>query len=89
MAFNFTAKWCKGSCNGAPDALSRNLVWEPQQADALAEYNEENLPEPSAAEIRNIITEDRCDSARMQELRDHALRDETYLQLKEDSARVP
>ena len=58
-------------------------MWEPQQADALAEYDEENLPEPSAAEVRNIITEDRCDSARMQERRDTALRDEIYLQLKE------
>ena len=68
MAFNFTAKWYKGSNNGAPDALSHNLVWKSQHADALAEYNEENLPEPSVAEIRALVAEDKCDNARMQEL---------------------
>jgi len=58
MAFNFTAKWCKGNTNRAPDALSRNPVWKPQQVDALAEYDEDNQPEPSAAEIRSIINQE-------------------------------
>ena len=29
MAFNFTAVWCKGSTNKAPDALSRSPYWNP------------------------------------------------------------
>ena len=29
MAFNLTAKWCKGDTNRAPDALSRYPVWKP------------------------------------------------------------
>ena len=83
MAFNFTAKWCKGNTNGAPDALSRNPVWKPQQVDALAEYDEDNQPEPSAAEIRSIINQSSQENARIQELQDHAKRDDTYQQLKE------
>ena len=83
MAFNLTAKWCKGDTNKAPDALSRYPVWEPQKADALAEYDEENLPEVSAAEIRAIVSEDAQDNIRVQELRDQAKRDGTYIQLKE------
>ena len=65
MAFNFTAKWCKGSTNSAPDTLLCNPVWEPCQADALAEYDEENLPEPSAAEVRVLQVEHSHDNARM------------------------
>ena len=74
MAFNFTAKWCKGSNNSTPDALSRNSVWELCQADALAEYDEENLPEPSAAEVRALLDEHSYNNARMQ--------DEAYQGLK-------
>ena len=62
MPFNLTVKWCKGDTNKAPDALSCYPVWEPQQADALAEYDEENLPELSAAEIRAIVSEDTHDN---------------------------
>ena len=82
MAFSLTAKWCKGDTNKAPDALSHYAVWEPQQADALAEYDEENLPELSAAEIRAIVSEDAQDNIQVQELRDQANRNETYKQLK-------
>ena len=80
MAFNFTAKWCKGNTNRA---LSHNPVWKPQQVDALAEYDEDNQPEPSAAEIRSIINQSSQENARIQELQDHAKRDDTYQQLKE------
>ena len=76
MAFNFTAKWCKGSTNSAPNALSRNPVWEPCQADALAEYDEENLPESSAAEVKALLDEHGHDNARMQELQEHSQKDE-------------
>ena len=29
MAFNLTAKWCKGDTNRASDALSHYPVWKP------------------------------------------------------------
>ena len=54
MANNFTAIWCKGATNKAPDTLSRNPVWEPYLADTLAECDENSMPEPSIAEIRVI-----------------------------------
>ena len=57
MAFNLTAKWCKGNTNSAPDALSRYPVWEPHQSDSLVKYDEENLPGLLAAEIRAIVNE--------------------------------
>ena len=83
MAFNLTAKWCKGDTNRAPDALSRYPVWKPHQSDSLAEYDEDNLPGLSAAEIRAIVNEDNHSNIWMQELRDHAKMDEAYMQLKE------
>ena len=51
------------------------------QSDSLAEYDEDNLPGLSAAEIRAIVNENH-NNIRMQELRDHAKMDETYIQLK-------
>ena len=68
MAFNLTAKWCKGDTNRAPDALSRYPVWESHQSDSLAEYDEDNLPGLSVAEIRAIVNEDNHSNIRMQEL---------------------
>ena len=81
MAFNLTAKWCKGLTNRAPDALFCYPVWEPHQSDFLAEYDEDNLPGLPAAEIRAIVN-DNHNNIRMQELRDHTKRNETYIQLK-------
>ena len=83
MAFNLTAKWCKGDTNRAPDALSCYPVWKQHQSDSLAEYDADNLPGLSAAEIRAIDNADNHSNIRMQELRDHAKMDEAYLQLKE------
>ena len=83
MAFNLTAKWCKGDTNRTPDALSPYPVWELHQSDSLAKYDEDNLPQLSAAEIRAIVNEDNHSNIRMQELRDHAKTDEAYMQLKE------
>ena len=54
MAYNFTAIWCKGATNKAPDSLSHNPVWEPYPVDTLAECDENSMPEPSIAEIRVI-----------------------------------
>ena len=44
MAYSFTAIWCKGSNNTAPDALSRHPTLEPTQEDALAECDEDSTP---------------------------------------------
>ena len=78
MAFNLTAKCCKGDTNRAPDALSRYPVWEPYQSDSLAEHDEDNLPGFSAAEIRAIVN-DNHNNIQIQELMDHAKVDETYI----------
>jgi len=82
MAYNFTAVWCKGTTNKAPDALSRNPVWEPHPTDALAEYDENNAPEPTAAEIRAVCDNTSQESARLHQLREYAMQDEAYQQLK-------
>ena len=57
MAFNLTAKLCKGDANREPDALSCYPVWEPHQSDSLAKYDEDNLPGLSAVEIKAIVNE--------------------------------
>ena len=66
MAFNFTAEWCKGTTNQAPDALSRNSIWAPQSAEMLAEQDKDNKPELSISEIRNIHNIEGQESIRMQ-----------------------
>ena len=83
MAFNFTAVWCKGSTNKAPDALSRSPVLEPCHEDALAECDEENRPDLSISELRALYGEGESESIRLQELRSQAAQDEEYQQLKE------
>ena len=88
MAFNLTAKWCKGDNNRAPGALSRYPVWEPHQLDSLAEYDEDKLPGLSAAEIRAIFN-DNHNNIQMQELRDHAKMDEPYTVKDKNSEGVP
>ena len=82
MAYNFTAKWCKGSTNAAPDALSRYPVLEPNQEDMIAECDEDHSPAPSIAELRIQQSDDRSESVRLQDLRMHAGQDEEYQQLK-------
>ena len=81
MAFNFKAVWHKGVTNQAPDALSRNPVSTPSPAELLAEHDEENNQEPSAAEIR-AIHRDGLESIRIQELRRYAEADDSYQKLK-------
>ena len=51
MAYNFTAKWIKGSINDTPDSLSRKPISHSNGEDSLAEYDTHNEPEMSIAEI--------------------------------------
>ena len=67
--------------NQAPDALSRNPVRTPSPAELLAEHDEENNWEPSAAEIR-AIHRDRLESIQIQELLKYAEADDSYQKLK-------
>ena len=83
MAFNFTVEWCKGTTNQAPDALSHNPIWAPQSTEMLAEQDEDNKPELSISEIRNIHNSEGQESIRMQNLRKQAEKDHEYQQLKE------
>ena len=82
MAFSYTAVWCKGSTNKAPDALSRSPTKEPQQEDMLAENDEDNTQDLSISEIRATHTQEREESIRLQELRKWADQNEEYQQLK-------
>ena len=82
MAFDFRANWQKGSTNHAPDALSRDPVNMPSPEELLAEGDEENNQEPSAAEIR-AIHRDGLESTRLQELRNLAEADDEYQRLKD------
>ena len=82
MAYNFTAVWCKGKTNTAPDALSRHPVLEPSRGDAVAEQDEDHSPAPSIAEIRAHQADNSLDSTRLQDLRKYAAEDDEYQQLK-------
>ena len=78
MAFSYTAVWCKGSTNKAPDALSRSPTKEPQQEDMLAKNDEDNTQDLSISEIRATHTQEREESIRLQELRKLADQNEEY-----------
>ena len=82
MAYNFTAEWQKGKKNGAPDALSRNPVCDPQPHEALAEYSSRNVPELSIAKIR-IIANSGHESVRLEDVRRCAQQDYEYQQLQQ------
>ena len=77
MAFNFKASWQKSITNHTPDKLSRNPVSLPSPAELLAESDEDNNQEPSAAEIR-AIHGDGLESTRLQELQRVAEADDEY-----------
>ena len=81
MAYNFTAEWRKGKENYAPDALSRNLVLDPQPHDTLAEFDTGNNPEVSIAELRAIVN-DNQENIHLQDLRRYAEHDHEYQKLK-------
>ena len=82
MAYNFTAVWCKGSTNAAPDALSRYPIKEPTQDDAIAECEEDHTPTVSISEMRVRQSGSTEESVRLQDLRQQARQDEEYQQLK-------
>ena len=82
MAYSFKAEWCKGTNNSGPDALSRSPVMEPHKTELIAEYDEDNMPEPTMAEIRAVSNEG-SESMRLQELRQQALQDEEYQYLRQ------
>ena len=54
MAYRFTAQWLKRSKNGAPDALSRHPMDDPQTTEELAELDINDDPDMSLTEIRAI-----------------------------------
>jgi len=68
MAYNFTAAWCKGSTNAAPDALSHYPVLESNQEDIIAKCDEDQSPAPSFAELRIQQSDDQSESVRLQDL---------------------
>jgi len=79
MAYNFTAEWCKGSKNNAPDALSRNPTSDPLPTEILAEVDTNNSQEIS--EIR-AHTSDSTEQTRLDHLYKAAEQDEEYQMLK-------
>ena len=81
MAYNFTTEWVKGAQNYAPDALSRNRVFDPQPNEALGEKDVHNNPECSIADIRAMNSGDH-ENIRIQDLCRHADTDDEYQQLK-------
>jgi len=68
MGYHFTTQWTKGSSHSAPDALSRNPVNTPV-TDSLAEYDGQQSPAASIAEIRALSSAESLPTARLQELR--------------------
>ena len=82
MGYNFTAEWLKGSNNSAPDALSRNPVFNPSPHDMLAELDIFNQPELSISEIRATTAADH-NSPHLDTLRKIAKEDTEYQQLRQ------
>ena len=81
MAYNFTAEWIKGTLNNALDALSWNPVSDPLPQEMLAEYDTNNNPASTIAEIRAVANHGQ-ESVRIQELQKQAKVDHTYQQLQ-------
>ena len=81
MSYNFTAEWCKGSKNDAPDALSRSPVSDPLPSDVLAELDTFSQPEMSITEIR-AVTSGSSSSPHLDTMCKAAKEDEMYQQLQ-------
>ena len=86
MTYNFTAVWCNGSTNTAPDALSCHPVFEPSPGDALVDQDEDHSPAPSIPEIRTQQMDNQLESMGLQDLQRHATQDEQYQHLSQLSA---
>ena len=90
MGYNFTAKWIKGSSNGAADALSRHPHQQPADGDDLAEYdmdthhNQAPICEGlSMAQIRaTTLPTAQQENLHLHELRKSAEQNQTYQALK-------
>ena len=81
MSYNFTAEWCKGSTNDAPDALSRNPVSDPLPSDTLGELDIFNQSDMSLTEIR-AITSESSPSPHLETLHKAAQEDNEYQKLQ-------
>ena len=90
MGYNFTAQCLKGASNGATDALSRHPHQQPADGDDLAEYKMDTHHSQAAlcqglsiAQIRaSTLLPFQQENLHLQELRDHAERDQAYQALK-------
>ena len=80
MSYNFTAEWCKGTKNNAPDALSRNPVSNPLPSETLAELDMFCEQEMSLTEIRALANEV-SQTPHLDDLRKAAQEDDEYQQL--------
>ena len=91
MAYQFTAKWQKGTQHEAADALSRSPLSSPSHNDELAEQDidianrqEQTYEAMSTAQVRaSTLQEPEHESLHLQELRQHAEKDQEYQALKE------
>ncbi len=81
MAYNFTAQWVKGVLNNAPDALSRNPVFDPMPHELMAECDPHGNLDSSIAEIRAVSSSDH-NGIRLQDLRQQAEVDQEYQQVQ-------
>ena len=77
MAYNFTAEWIKGKKNDAPDALSYNLLLDP---DTLAEINTNGCPGMTLTEIKTRHA-GTTENLQLQDIQKHAEEDHKYQQL--------
>ena len=77
LMYQYTASWCPGKSHCAPDALFRSPVCDPAPGDQLAERELE-------AHVCSVIAVHRLeDDPRLQEVRQAAKADPTYLSLVE------
>ena len=84
MGYKFKAWWTKGSSHSAPDTLSHNPVTNPCTKDSLAEYDTQQNPEISMAEIRAIsASSEPLVATSLQDLQEKAANDPEYQQLRE------
>ena len=90
MGYNFTAQWLKGTSNEAADALSRHPHDQPRDGDDLGEQEVDTHHFQAAVYQALTLQQVRMSAAsqhdmenlHLQELRHHAMQDQTYQTLK-------
>ena len=90
MGYNFTAQWLKGTSNEAADALSRHPHDQPVDGDDLGEQEVDTHHFQAAVYQALTLQQVRMSAAsqhdmenlHLQELRHHAMQDQTYQTLK-------